>query len=53
MRRGRSDGRAVPEHVKTLHRDGFTKRAVRDFLFENTGIRSDILKMERAKGLLT
>ena len=27
-----------PEHVKTLHRDGFTKRAVRDFLFENTGI---------------
>ena len=27
-----------PEHVKTLHRDGFTKRAVREFLFENTGI---------------
>ena len=27
-----------PEHVKTLHRDGFTKQAVRDFLFENTGI---------------
>src|SRR5882724_11756202 len=27
-----------PEHVKTIHRDGFTKRAVRDFLFENTGI---------------
>jgi len=27
-----------PEHVKTLHRDGFTKQLVRDFLFENTGI---------------
>lgn len=27
-----------PEHVKTLHRDGFTKQAVREFLFENTGI---------------
>ena len=27
-----------PEHVKTLQRDGFTKRAVREFLFENTGI---------------
>ncbi|MFY9570072.1 MAG: TlpA disulfide reductase family protein [Blastocatellia bacterium] len=27
-----------PEHVKTLWRDGFTKQAVREFLFENTGI---------------
>ena len=27
-----------PEHVKTLHRDGFTRRQVREFLFENTGI---------------
>lgn len=27
-----------PEHVKSLRRDGFTKQAVRDFLFENTGI---------------
>jgi peroxiredoxin len=27
-----------PEHVKTLHRDGFAKKAVREFLFENTGI---------------
>jgi peroxiredoxin len=27
-----------PEHVKTLHRDGFTKHQVRDFLFESTGI---------------
>ena len=27
-----------PEHVKTLSRDGFIKQAVREFLFENTGI---------------
>jgi peroxiredoxin len=27
-----------PEHVKTIHRDGFTKEQVRQFLFENTGI---------------
>jgi len=27
-----------PEHVKTLHRDGFTKQQVKEFLFENTGI---------------
>ena len=27
-----------PEHVKTLQRDGFTKRQVKEFLFENTGI---------------
>jgi peroxiredoxin len=27
-----------PEHVKTLWRDGFSKRDVRDFLFENTGV---------------
>jgi peroxiredoxin len=27
-----------PEHAKTLHRDGFTKQSVRQFLFENTGI---------------
>ncbi|MCI0338576.1 MAG: TlpA family protein disulfide reductase [Acidobacteria bacterium] len=27
-----------PEHVKTLHRDGFTKARVREFLYENTGI---------------
>ena len=28
----------VPEHVKTIHRDGFSKQDVRQFLFENTGI---------------
>jgi peroxiredoxin len=27
-----------PEHVKTLHRDGFTKHMVREWLFQNTGI---------------
>ncbi len=27
-----------PEHARTLERDGFTKTAVRNFLFENTGI---------------
>lgn len=27
-----------PEHVKTLHRDGFTKQDMRDFLFEHTVI---------------
>jgi peroxiredoxin len=27
-----------PEHVKTIHRDGFSKQNVREFLFENTGI---------------
>lgn len=27
-----------PEHVKTLHRDGFSKQQVRQFLFENTGV---------------
>ncbi len=28
----------APEHVKTIHRDGFSKQDVRRFLFENTGI---------------
>ena len=27
-----------PEHVRTIHRDGFSKQDVRQFLFENTGI---------------
>lgn len=27
-----------PEHVKTIHRDGFTKDQARQYLFENTGI---------------
>ncbi len=27
-----------PEHVKTIHRDGWSKQNVLDFLFENTGV---------------
>jgi hypothetical protein len=27
-----------PEHVRTIHRDGYSKKDVRDFLFENTGV---------------
>ena len=27
-----------PEHVHTIHRNGFSKQNVREFLFENTGI---------------
>lgn len=27
-----------PEHVRTIHRDGFSKQDVRQFLFENTGV---------------
>jgi thiol-disulfide isomerase/thioredoxin len=27
-----------PEHVRTIHRDGFTKQNIREFLFESTGI---------------
>jgi len=27
-----------PEHVHTIHRDGWTKQNVREFLFENTGV---------------
>ena len=27
-----------PEHVKTIHRDGWTKQRIREFLFENTGV---------------
>jgi hypothetical protein len=27
-----------PEHVETLRRDGFSKRDVREFLYENTGV---------------
>jgi hypothetical protein len=37
---GRNEAVVVlcPEHVKTLHRDGFTKSQVREFLFENSGV---------------
>jgi peroxiredoxin len=40
-----------PEHVKTIHRDGFTKEQVRQFLFENTGVPvRHYSKDERAEG---
>jgi thiol-disulfide isomerase/thioredoxin len=37
---GRNEAVVVlcPEHVKTIHRDGFSKSQVREFLFENTGV---------------
>lgn len=28
----------APEHVQTIHRDGWSKQNVRDYLFENTGV---------------
>ncbi len=40
-----------PEHVKTIHRDGFAKEQVRQFLFENTGVPvRHYSKEERAEG---
>jgi peroxiredoxin len=40
-----------PEHVKTIHRDGFTKEEARQFLFENTGVPvRHYSKEERAEG---
>jgi peroxiredoxin len=40
-----------PEHVKTIHRDGFTKEQARQFLFENTGVPIRYYsKEERAEG---
>jgi hypothetical protein len=40
-----------PEHVKTIHRDGFTKEQARQFLFENTGVPvRHYSKEERAEG---
>lgn len=32
-----------PEHVRTIHRDGFSKQQVREFLFENTGRAATLL----------
>ncbi|HKD79775.1 MAG TPA: TlpA disulfide reductase family protein [Candidatus Angelobacter sp.] len=41
-----------PEHVKTIHRDGFSKEAARQFLFENTGIPVRYYSAtERAEGM--
>lgn len=41
-----------PEHVKTIHRDGITKKQARQFLFENTGIPvRHYSPAERAEGM--
>jgi hypothetical protein len=39
-----------PEHVKTIHRDGWSKQNVREFLFENTGIPLRCYGEEDAEG---
>ncbi len=39
-----------PEHVKTLHRDGFNKQSLREFLFENTGIPLRVYEDEDGEG---
>ena len=40
-----------PEHVKTIHRDGFSKEQARQFLFENTGVPvRHYAQAERAEG---
>lgn len=40
-----------PEHVRTIHRDGFSKEQVRQYLFENTGVPvRHFSKEERAEG---
>ncbi|HME07391.1 MAG TPA: redoxin domain-containing protein [Bryobacteraceae bacterium] len=40
-----------PEHVKTIHRDGWTKQNVRDFLFENTGVPLRCCTDEESEGV--
>jgi len=40
-----------PEHVHTIHRDGFTKQNVRDFLFENTGVPLRCYEGEAGEGV--
>jgi hypothetical protein len=40
-----------PEHVHTIHRDGFTKQNVRDFLFENTGVPLRCYEGETGEGV--
>ncbi|HET9284500.1 MAG TPA: TlpA disulfide reductase family protein [Candidatus Angelobacter sp.] len=41
-----------PEHVKTIHRDGFSKGQARQYLFENTGVPvRHFSKEERAEGM--
>jgi peroxiredoxin len=39
-----------PEHAATLHADGFSKRAARDFLFEHTGVPLRAFEHEGTEG---
>lgn len=39
-----------PEHVKTIHRDGWSKQDVRQFLFENTGVPVRAYEGEEGEG---
>ena len=40
-----------PEHVKTIHREGWSKQNVREFLFENTGIPLRCYGEEESEGV--
>ncbi|HJZ66958.1 MAG TPA: TlpA disulfide reductase family protein [Blastocatellia bacterium] len=42
-----------PEHVKTLWRDGFTKQAVRECLWENTGVPIREFELGTSEGTAT
>jgi len=39
-----------PEHVKTIHRDGWSKQQVRQFLFENTGVPVRVYDSDEGEG---
>jgi hypothetical protein len=39
-----------PEHVKTIHRDGWSKQQVREFLFENTGVPVRVYDEDQGEG---
>ena len=39
-----------PEHVKTIHRDGWSKQEVRQFLFENTGVPLRVYDSDEGEG---
>jgi hypothetical protein len=41
-----------PEHVQTIHRDGFSKQDVRQFLFENTGVPLRCYRDAEGEGIL-
>ena len=39
-----------PEHVKTIHRDGWSKERLREFLFENTGVPVRLYREDGGEG---